>query len=474
MPTELSRRQFAAGAGLAPLAQGSKKPNILIALSDDHSAPYVGVYGNPVLQTPNLDRFAREGMRFDKAFQIAPQCVPARTGLMTGRSPVAVRMGRFSSPLPPDIVTLPELLRDGGYTTGVFGRYFHLDGVIKPGAVTEAVYNKHNLKTWEKRVDFLDRSSPPPVALNNLGQFLDQRDKKKPFFAWINFSDPHHVWDRNAIPKPHDPKSIPLPPHLPDLPGMRDDLGRYFDEIGRLDGQFQNVLNALADRKLTEDTIVLFMGDNGMAFPHGKGSLYDPGLNVPLFIRWPGVIRPNQSSSELISGEDIAPTLLDAAGLRPHPLMSGRSFHPLLRGQSTRTKDYVFGQRLPHGNSPFTPNTKASTFDLSRCVRSRRHKLIYNCTPQMVYQPVDSANDAGWKQMVEANAAGTLDPRLRKAYFTTPRPVIELYDLEKDPSELENVAGQSQYSEIERELLAVLQERMILDYDHLPPPMLER
>src|SRR5689334_22309316 len=124
--------QSLAGAPLFLRAQNSPPPNLLFVLSDDHSAPYLGAYGATWMSTPNLDQFAREGLRFERAFTAAPQCVPSRTALMTGRSPVAARMGRFSSPLPPDILTVPEVLRTKGYYTGVCGRYFHLDGVVNP------------------------------------------------------------------------------------------------------------------------------------------------------------------------------------------------------------------------------------------------------------------------------------------------------------------------------------------------------
>jgi len=124
MDRKITRRGFAAGLAGAGLARASNGwPNILLILSDDHSVPHLGAYGDPVIRTPNLDRFASQGMRFDRAFQAAPQCVPSRTALMTGRSPVAVRMGRFTSPLPPEAVTLPEALRgQGGYFTGICRR----------------------------------------------------------------------------------------------------------------------------------------------------------------------------------------------------------------------------------------------------------------------------------------------------------------------------------------------------------------
>jgi len=387
----LDRRTFV-GSLFAPaiLKAAAPPPNILMIFSDDHSAPYVGCYGDPVLKTPNLDQFAREGMLFRHAYTAAPQCVPSRAAYLTGRSPVACRMGRFSSPLPPDVVTLPELLRPKGYHTGICGREFHLNGVVKPNPVSASVYERHKLRTFDRRADWIDRS-PDAKQPDNLNEFIGKVPTDKPFFLWMNFSDPHHVW--NSTEDVYDPARIPIPKHLPDLPGMREDLAKYYAEVTRLDRRFGQVMQVLKDRKQEENTLVLFVGDNGMAFPHGKGSLYDPGLHVPMIARWPGRIRPGAVSDDLISGEDVTPTLLDAAGAAPLPVMTGQSFLGHLTGGSYTTRKHIFGARLPHGNSPYGP--RSSIFDLSRCVRSSRYKLIYNCTPHQVYSPVDSAGDPG-------------------------------------------------------------------------------
>ena len=463
------RGLLTAAIGAAAQAQTAAKPNILFVLSDDHSAPYLGIYGATWMKTPNLDQFAREGVLFTRAFTAAPQCVPSRTALMTGRSPVAARMGRFSSPLPKDIVTAPEVLRTRGYHTGVCGRYFHLDGVVNPSSVTARTYEKHQLRSWKNRVDFMDISSQAKTP-ELFEKFLGSKPKNKPWFFWINFNDPHHPWEADAGHV--NPADIKLPVHLPDLPGVRGDLARYCGEIERADRTFGTLMSILRKAGEESNTIVIFMGDNGMAFPHGKGSLYDPGLNVPLIARWPGHVKPAKTDT-LISGEDLAATFMDIGGGTPPAGVSGRSFYPLLTGRPYTPRDYIFAARLFHGNSEFTDKTKAAEFDLSRCVRSSRYKLIYNLTPKMEYWPVDSGNDPGWKEMVEANKAGTLKPEHAKAYFQSPRPVLQLFDLDKDPGELENLAGREDYKDVQQTLAAVLQEKLITDYDFVPPVVTE-
>jgi arylsulfatase A-like enzyme len=454
-------------------------PNVLFLLSDDHSAPYLGCYGCADVRTPNLDRLSSEGMRFDRMFVTCPQCVPSRASLMTGRSPVSVRMVRFTAPLPPDVPALPDLLRNkAGYFTGVGGRTYHLDGPPAAGKnaapVSTMVLDRHGLRTFKDRVDYVERPRPGGWGKfgDHLAAFLDAAPKGKPWFFWLGFSDPHHPWDTKGPGAGPDPAKLALPPQLPDLPGVRGDLARYLAEVEHLDGDVRSVLDELEARGLTGDTLVVFMGDNGMALPHGKGALYDPGIRVPLLVRWPGVVKPGSTSRELISGEDFAPTVLEAAGLEPPKSMSGRSFVKLLRGEPFEGRRHIFAERGPHGgDGAMRPEISAATFDLGRCVRSARYKLIYNCTPHQPVGPVDSQRDPGWQEMVAANRAGKLAPGFVRAYFTTPRPTFELYDLDDDPGELENLAGRSELAQVEKGLKDALAEKMILDWDFLPLPV---
>lgn len=159
-----------------------------------------------------------------------------------------------------------------------------------------------------------------------------------------------------------------------------------------------------------------------------------------------------------------------AAGIESGSKMSGVSFLPLLKGEKYKPRKYVFVERGPHGSAPVSVNMTNAGYDLSRAVRSDRYKFIYNCTPWVPYSPVDSAGGQAWKQMKAANAEGKLAPGLRETYFTSPRKVYELYDLEADSSELNNLSGKPEQAKIERELREALAEKMILDFDYLPLP----
>ncbi len=462
---------------LGARSTAATKPNILFLLSDDHSYPYLGCYGNKDVLTPNLDRLASQGMRFDRMFVTCPQCVPSRASLMTGRSPVAVRMVRFTSPLPADLPALPDLLRDkAGYFTGVAGRTYHLDGpptkAQQGTSVIGETLDRYDLRTFTHRVDYVEKPGAMRDFGGKLATFLDAAPKGKPWFFWLGFSDPHHVWNTQGPRGVPDPTKLTLPPHLPDLPGVRSDLARYIAEVEHLDGDVQSVLDMLEKRGLADNTVVVFMGDNGMASPHGKGTLCDPGIGVPLLVRWPGVVKPGAVTRALVSGEDFAPTMLEIAGVTPPKEMSGVSYLRLLNGEAFEGRKYIFAERGPHGgDGGMKPDILASTFDLARCVRSASFKLIYNCTPHQAVAPVDSQRDPGWQEMKAAFAEGKLPPEFVRAYFTTPRSTYELYDLDTDPGELTNLAGNKKYAQIERELKEALTEKMVLDWDFLPTPL---
>lgn len=454
---------------LASAAPG-KVPNIVFILSDDHSYPFLGAYGRPEMKTPSLDAFAAQGMKFHRLFTGAPQCVPSRACYLTGRSPVACRITRFSAPLPRDEVTFPEILRqEAGYFVGVLGRSFHLDGSARGPGSTARVFAENKLQTFKDRFHYVDSSGQEAVP-ERMKEFFDQRPKDQPYFLWVNFSDPHHGWTTGNATAPA-PDKLAVPGFLPDLPGVRADLSRYEGEIEHMDGDFQRVLDIIKDCAGLENTLIIFAGDNGMAFPSGKGSLHDPGLNVPLLVSWPGVVKAGGDSRVLISGEDIAPTCLEAAGLKAPARISGRSFLPLLKGETFEPRQHIFAERGPHGSATFNEGTTASGVDYSRAVRSDKYKLIYNVTPNLRYTPVDSAGDPGWKDIVKAHEEGKLAPEFETLWFTSPRRVYELYDLEADPAELHNLAGKPELQQVEQALKEALQEKMILDFDYLPLPL---
>lgn len=441
-------------------------PNILLILSDDHSVPYLGCYGNPDLKTPNLDKFAADGVLFTQAFTSAPQCVQSRAAIMTGRNPLDCGMARFSAPLPREITAYPELLRQAGYFTGICGRSYHLDGSHRKLPQTKATFEKYQLATFRERVDFLRQNVDDPEVLGEFQDFMDAWPADKPFFVQVSYHDPHRgfpAWDYAP-----DPNALTIPPPMPDTVKLRKDLSGHYGQIQRLDENVGLLLQELDKRGVTDSTLVVFMGDNGAALLRGKGTLYDYGLHVPLIMRWPKGIKPGQTLDTLIAGTDIAPTLLDAARVKIPQEITGVSFWSVLQGKPHQERPYVYAVRGSHGTG-LTPGNSIA-FDLSRAVFNKRYRLIYNPLWQLPYLPVDFNGKPFWKELQALHGAGKLDKKFSQAFFKEKRPVYELYDLQSDPYEFNNLAGKKQVKAVERKLKDLLHEWMILNRDFPPLP----
>jgi len=447
-----------------------KKPNVLVFITDDHSAPHAGCYDNKDIITPNLDKFAREGMVFWRAYVTCPQCSPSRASILTGRSPVCTMTTRFATPLHRSVITYPEyLIKEAGYYAGVCGRSHHQDGPDTADA--HPIYKELNVGTMKSRMQYVKTAGPDASGggkhqIAQFYEFMEVRDKTKPFWLQLSFSDPHRPY---TAPKVHDPESLSLPWHYPDTKGVREDFAAYYDEIHRVDGFFGRVLEYLDQNGLRENTIVIFLGDNGAAQFRGKGTLYEFGINVPLVIRWPGVVKPGGVCREIISLEDLAPTVMEAAGLRPKPDMTGISFLPILKGSPAPTRKYAFAERGAHGHNP--PTEFDNVLDQGRVIVSKDYKLIYNCQPALKHAPVDFSEAPFFKELAAMHKNGRLDEKFVKLYFYNTRPLLELYDLAKDPREENNLAADKDYAGIKDALLKELITWMLQERDHLPLPI---
>lgn len=451
---------------LVNLLQAQTKPNVLFILSDDHSVPFLGCYGNTDLKTPNLDKLASEGIRFNHAYTTAPQCVQSRSSLLTGRNVLDIQMLRFSAPLDKGIVTFPELLRQNGYFTGICGRSYHLDGSDNKPRETQAVFDEFEMETFKNRFDYLKKGNDEMV-LKQVVEFLDNIPKGKPFFMWANYSDPHRKFDAGEFEP--NPEKIKIPERLPDTKLLRDDFAGFLGEINRLDFRLGLLFDELKKRGLYENTLIVFMGDNGSALLRGKGTLYDYGLHVPLIARYPAFIQQGTVSNILVSGSDLAPTILDFAGVKPDVKMNGKSFKHAMQGIETENHKYLFAVRGPHGSG--MPG-KSSVFDLSRVVFNHEFKLIYNPLYNLPYHPVDFSNSAMWNDLIELNKQGKLDKRFSgTVIFSDIRPMFEFFDLKNDPDEFINLANNKNYIEVENEFKAQLQRWMIIYRDVVPLPV---
>jgi arylsulfatase A-like enzyme len=402
-------------------------PNILVLVADDLGWRDTGVYGNRFIRTPNIDRLARSGLAIKFAFGTSPQCSPSRISMLTGEYPHTTRTEDLHTPLAAGLRILPALLQERGYFTGIMAK-------------THIGENAQRQFQWY---------SPETTAA--LPTFLDSAGTR-PFFLWVGFHQPHRPFRPEDAAHRHVPARVSVPPFLVDAPETRADLARYYDTIARMDDLVGQMLAELDRRTLRENTVVVFLSDDGAPFPREKGTLYDSGTGTPLIVSWPATIRPGSVyQSGLVSTVDLAPTLLELAGGLPPQPMQGRSFRNLLvRPDSFEGRTYVFSERNWHDCD-----------EHQRAVRSMRFKLIrtdaYTELPLCV--TADLAASPSYRALRARAEAHRLTAAQRRL-FESPRARLELYDLTQDPWELHNLAGDPRYAKKVQELSGVLQEWM--------------
>ncbi|MCM8531609.1 MAG: sulfatase [Lentisphaeraceae bacterium] len=449
------------------------RPNILFILSDDHSLPHLGCYGNENIEkfniTPHLNAFAKESMLFTKVYTTSPQCAPSRASIFAGRSPIGILTTRFAQPVRPDVTFFTDTLRQNGYWVGIDGRHHHLDGRMKEAPHMLEALKEAGLKNMDKRFDRFNISKTKAEYLSkveeNIGLALDQVPDAKPFFLYFGFNQPHRKFGKDHVGIA--PDKLVLPADWPDLPEVRVDYARYLAEVRDLDTGFGMIEKVLNERGLKENTIVIFMGDNGEALLRGKGTLYSRGLNVPLLIRWPGKVKAGSQSQALVSGEDLAATILDSVGLKNNPGMTGISFLPALKGDSYKERTMCYGERGWHHG----PLTRIDGLDLSRSITTKRYNFIYNAIPDRSFAPVGMTKEnIAWDAIVKAHENNKLSELHQRLYFSRVRPTFELYDLNSDPLEANNLAGSQAVKEVETKLRQEMDKWMIRESDYLPLP----
>jgi N-sulfoglucosamine sulfohydrolase len=423
------------------LAQAPKRPNIVLFIADDLAWEDTGAYGNRKVRTPNIDRLAREGLRFTRAFVTISSCSPSRSSLITGRYPHNTDAEQLHWTLPPEQVTFVEKLKAAGYWTAASGKW-HLG---------EAVKNRFNLVDDPGEAGFqTDPKTGKMLAKDDSGAagwipVMQQRPQDKPFFLWFAALDPHRDYAENSIPNPHKPADVIVPPHLPDAPGVRYELALYYDEITRLDDNVGKVMAELERQGVADNTLILFMSDNGRPFPGAKTTMYDFGIRTPLIARWPKGIRRGLVSDSLVSSIDLAPTILQLAGVPIPGSVQGKSFTGILKNPKAGIREAIYAEKNWHDYE-----------DRVRAVRTARFKFIRNDYADLAGTP---SADAGRSPTMDAlrrlHKAGQLTP-LQSRIFQAPRPAEELYDVVADPLEINNLANHPRYAKTLAELRAKL------------------
>jgi arylsulfatase A-like enzyme len=439
-------------------AATSARPNFVILIADDMGWDDCGAYGNRGVRTPNIDRLAREGMRFERAILTCSSCSPSRASMLTGRYPHNTDAEQLHWPLPRAQVTFVEKLKAAGYWTAAAGKW-HIGDEVKDrfDVVAEAGTAGFQLPSGAKGRGAKMVAQEDESGCAHWLPALRSRPKNRPFFLWLAALDPHRDYKPNAIARPHKPEQVVVPPYLPDTPDARRDLALYYDEIARLDENIGKVLDELAAQQVASNTVVLFLSDNGRPFPRCKTSVYESGIRTPLIVRWTTKIRPGSVCGSLVSSIDLAPTLLDLAGVERPPTLQGRSFAKLFDDPAANIREYAFAERNWHDYDAH-----------GRAVRTGRFKYIRNFDPELPNTPpADTVRSPTFQAMRRLRDTGKL-PERQMSCFLKPRPEEELYDLESDPDELRNLARDANYAATLKELRAALQQWQAETADPLP------
>jgi N-sulfoglucosamine sulfohydrolase len=429
--------------GTCRSARGKKRrPNILLITADDMNYNSPGCYGSSIPGiTPNIDRLAKEGMRFLHAHVNIAVCQPCRQSLMTGR--YAFRHGGEGfNPIWPDVPTLGERLRAAGYWNGILGKEKHLKPDFK--------FCMDYVRGEKELASGMGIGRNPSLYKAFAREFFDQaRARGKPFFLMANPHDPHRPFAGSENEKKSWGEDLPearrwvteeevtVPGFLPDIPDVRKEIAQYYTSVFRCDEAVGAVLEAVDEAGFRQNTVVMFLSDNGMSFPFAKSNCYLNSTKTPWIVRWPGNIRAGSvNRTEFISGIDFMPTVLEIVGLPQIEGMDGKSFLPLLQGKSQPERESVFTE--------FHQTFAKNRYPM-RCVQTAQFGYIFNfCPDGQTKMTMDSTSGLSFKAMQEAALKDReIESRVRLFSYRMPE---EFYHLGRDPDARENLIQDSRFS----------------------------
>lgn len=398
----------------------SNQPNILWIYGEDLS-PDLGCYGTPAVNTPNIDRIAEEGTRFPNAFVTCPVCSPSRSALITGTYQTHFDAHNHRSnrdkPLREDMKLITDSFREAGYFT-----------CNSPGPP----YNRKG------KTDFNFHRDDPFDGID-----WQDRPDNQPFYAQINIPDTHRVFKPDPD-RPINPEDVELPPYYPDHPLIRKDWALYLESIQILDKKIGKILDRLDEEGLTENTILFFMSDHGRAHIRCKQFVYDGGIHIPLIVRYPRQVAAGAVNEKLVSGVDFTPTSLSMAGIDIPDYVQGEVF----LGENASEREAIFAAR----------DRCDGTDDRIRCVRTHNYKLIRNYHPELPYMQFNGYKKLQyplWSLINVLNEKGELTAA-QQHFCQDTRPYEELYDLQSDPYETNNLIDDKKYDEVRTDLTGKL------------------
>jgi len=450
--------------------QEDTRPNILVVISDDQSYPHTSIYGYKAVNTPGFDRIASEGILFTQAFAASPGCSPSRAALLTGRNCWQIEAaGTHASHFDTTYVTFPDLLENAGYHIGYTGKGWG------PGNYKISGRERNPAgPSWDKyELDAPEGINKKDYA-KNFEAFLNKKPRNSPFCFWLGTHEPHRSFKQGiGIENGKDPSSVEVPAFLPDHEEVRSDILDYCYEIEWFDNHLVRAIELLEESGELENTIIIVTADNGMAFPRAKANVYEYGIHVPMALRWGAKVDSGRVVDDLVGFIDIAPTILEAAGVE-HPggyPMAGKSMMNILRSDqhgivdSTRTG--IFSSRERHSSVRYH-----SLSYPQRSLRTHRYLYIRNFKPERWpagapqkigtgnYPSTEQVNNKELGPMHDAyhdiDGCPTLDfmvaHREDSVYgkylnlAVAHRPAVELYDMRNDPFCLNNLSGNPDYA----------------------------
>ena len=418
----------AADNPLAVAKADAARPNIILITADDLGFQ-LGCYGDTVATTPHMDRLARGGIRFTRGFVTQSSCSSSRSSLLTGLYPHQNGQiglaGHDNDPgvltngyaMRPNQVTLPTLLKQAGYRTGIIGKLH-----VQPASTFDFDYKE--LST--------DDTRDMEKLRANCNAFLGDTGGK-PFFFYVNLYDPHAPWTRDVHGRPktkvtaEQVKLFPFMGANDDSAGMRQQIADYYTCVNRVDEGMGVLLDVLRERGLIANTLVVLLGDNGPPFSRAKVSSFEAGVNTPFIISWPGRVMP-RVSDEFICGVDFLPTFLELAGVKPPGGLAGRSLVPLLSGEPVKWREWLATEYTTHETHRLNPQ---------RSLRDTRYKLTLTLLNDPAFK---------WPESITLEQYRKVQPLAAKGDF------IQLYDLKGDPYEFKNLAGKPELREVQDRL----------------------
>lgn len=452
----------AAGAGQT---DHQRRPNILLAISDDQSYPHASAYGYRAVSTPAFDRVARRGVLFTNGFAASPGCSPCRAALLTGRHTWQLEhAGTHASEFPARYVAYPDLLEAGGYYVGYTGKGWGPGNWQVSGRQRNPAgpsFARHKTQPPAKGINSNDYAA-------NFRDFLAGRPQGAPFCFWFGASEPHRSFERGSgLKAGKKPEDVVVPPFLPDAPEVRADILDYCLEIEWFDRHLGLMLDALEQAGELDNTLVIVTSDNGMAFPRAKANCYEFGIHMPLAVCYAARAPGGRMVDDLVGFVDLTATILDAAGIE-HPglatgenVPAGRSVMNILvsdkQGVVDPSRKRVFSARERHSSSRY-----GNLGYPQRAMRTHDYLYIRNFAPDRwpagdpqvygaggVLGPMHGAyHDIDGSPTLSLLAAGADDPRMRHFLdlAVARRPAEELYDIRRDPGCLNNLAAAPEHA----------------------------